>query len=118
MIGFSMLPEENKQAPDVMSADYYAGKKDNGKTRWDLLPFETVETIAEILTFGATKYGADNWQKVPDAKQRYQAAFMRHYVAYLKGEKKDAESGINPLFHAFCNLMFLVWLELHNKDKQ
>ena len=100
-----------------LNEDYYKGKKDNGKTRWDLLPMETVEKIAEILTFGAAKYGANNWQTVPDARPRYEAAMMRHYVAYLKGEKQDAESGINPLYHAFCNMMFLVWFEMHEGEK-
>lgn len=86
------------------------GKKyDIGKTRWDLVPFREVEQGAEILTFGAAKYGPNNWQGIePD---RYFAALMRHLTAWRKGEKADPESGKSHLAHALCCLWFLMWNE-------
>jgi len=86
-------------------------KFDDDKLRWDLLPFDAIEEIVKIMTFGAKKYAPNNWQKV-DA-DRYIAALMRHLVAHLKGEKLDQESGILHLSHIACNIIFLIWKELH-----
>ena len=88
-----------------------AGKKDDkGKVRLDLVLPEFIEDVGQVLTFGANKYGANNWQKVEDAKDRYYAAAMRHLLAWRKGEKQD-ESGCSHLAHAATNMMFLRWLE-------
>lgn len=46
-------------------------KLDAGKTRWDLLPLRTVEEIVKVYTFGAGKYGDNNWQNLPDGYNRY-----------------------------------------------
>ena len=86
-------------------------KYDNDKLMWDLLPLNETEKIVEILTFGAEKYGPDQWQKVPNAKRRYFAALMRHLKAYWVGEKIDSESGRSHLAHAGCCLLFLLWFE-------
>ena len=52
-------------------------KLDAGKTRWDLLPLRTVEEIVKVYTFGAEKYGDNNWQNLPDGYDRYKAAMFR-----------------------------------------
>lgn len=86
------------------------GKKfDTGKLRWDLLPYDAVEDIVAVLTFGARKYDDDNWKYVTPAKPRYFAATMRHLVAWFGGEKLDKETGINHLAHAACCILFLLW---------
>ena len=91
-------------------------KDDQGKLRWDLLPFEAIELIVQVLTDGATTYGDDNWKRVPNAKNRYFAAMMRHIVAYKKGERFD-ESGRSHLAHAASNLMFLMYFtEINNEE--
>ena len=88
------------------------GKKlDNEKIRMDLLPFESLEAVAEVLTFGAKKYCDNNWQKVENAESRYLAALLRHLSAYKQGKKNDPESGLSHLSHAACNALFLVWFE-------
>jgi hypothetical protein len=84
-------------------------KYDTGKLRWDLLPIECIEDIVKILTFGADKYGPNNWQDVTPFEERYYAALMRHIVAWRKGEKIDPESGMSHLAHALCNVVFLDW---------
>lgn len=60
-------------------------KHDAGKTRWDLLPLRTVEEIVKVYTFGAEKYGDNNWQNLPDGYDRYKAAMFRHLVASERG---------------------------------
>jgi hypothetical protein len=89
-------------------------KFDNGKLRWDLLPLNAIEDTVKVLTFGANKYGPNNWQQVDDAENRYFAALMRHIKAYRTGEKIDPESGIDHIAHAICNLVFLYHFQNEN----
>lgn len=93
-------------------------KFDQGKLRWDLIPMDCVEDVVKILTFGAQKYAPNNWQIVPDAKERYWAALMRHLVAYRKGELIDQESDESHLSHAACCLMFLMWFTKHEQKDE
>ena len=89
-----------------------SGKKyDNGKLQMSLIDPIFIEELAEVLTFGANKYGPNNWQEVEEAPRRYKDALLRHIVAYLKGEVLDQESGLDHLAHAACNVMFLMYLE-------
>jgi len=100
----------NNSAAAVPAAE--TGKKnDEGKLRFDLVLPEFEEDVAAVLTVGAETYGANNWQKVEDATERYYAALRRHIAAWRKGEKTDPDSGISHLAHAACNLMFLHYLE-------
>lgn len=90
-------------------------KFDDDKVRLDLIDPEFIEGVGLVLTFGAKKYGPNNWQDVEDAVNRYYAATLRHLMAYRSGDVNDAESGISHLFHAACNLMFLAHFERENK---
>lgn len=102
--------------PRIMNYDVGEGKKfDNGKPRWDLLPLKIVEKIVEILTFGAEKYDANNWQNVEPFKERYFAALLRHIADWQAGEIFDKESGKPHLAHAACCLIFLMWGEENEK---
>lgn len=82
-------------------------KNDKGKARWDLLDMQFIGEVVNVLKAGAEKYGANNWQAVEDAENRYFAALMRHIAAYRNGEDNDPEDGLPHLAHAACNLMFL-----------
>lgn len=86
-------------------------KYDDGKLRWDLLPYDLIEEVVKVLTYGAKKYDDNNWQLVNNAEDRYFAAAIRHIVAWKKGEKYDKETGINHLAHAICNLLFLMYFD-------
>ena len=85
-------------------------KLDQGKARWDLLPWAAVEEVVDVLTYGAQKYSPDGWRRVPDAKSRYFAAALRHIAAYAQDETDDSESGQHHLAHAVCCLLFLLEL--------
>ena len=88
------------------------GKKhDEGKLRYDLMPPFAEAEVIRVLTFGADKYGPDNWRLVDQAQQRYLAAAMRHLAAYRQGsDTRDDESGLHHLAHAACCLLFLIEL--------
>jgi len=86
-------------------------KYDAGKLRYSLVPPVAIKGIAEVLTFGASKYGPDNWKLVDDAEERYLDALYRHLEAYRAGESHDPESGLTHLAHAATNVAFLQYFE-------
>jgi hypothetical protein len=91
------------------------GKKDDeGKARWDLLPIDPIDEAVKILTKGAEYYGDNNWQLVPNARERYFAALMRHIVAWRQGKHID-EDGYSHIAHAICNLLFIHYFDSHAK---
>jgi len=90
-------------------------KYDTNKIRMDLLPFEALEAVAEVLTFGAKKYADNGWQKVENADARYRAAMLRHFCADQKGEKRDPESGLLHAAHLATNALFILWFELQKE---
>jgi hypothetical protein len=85
------------------------GRKDDiGKSRLDLIPLGPLWTVAEVLERGAKRYGVDNWRRVPNAKNRYYAALLRHIFAWRGGEILDPETELPHLAHALANVMFLM----------
>ena len=86
-------------------------KKDADKLRFDLILPEFEEAMAHVLTHGAKEYGANNWQKVADAKARYTGALQRHLNQYRKGYMYDLDSDCNNLAQIAVNAMFLYWFE-------
>jgi len=92
-----------------------AGQKyDMAKPRMDLIDPDFELSLARVLTFGANKYGANNWQDLEDAEHRYMAACMRHLNRMRRGEWYDRDSGHPHVIHAACNLMFLF--HKHQQD--
>ncbi|MEX2964235.1 dATP/dGTP diphosphohydrolase domain-containing protein [Microbulbifer sp. TYP-18] len=85
-------------------------KHDEGKPRWELLPWNGMEEVVQVLTYGAEKYAPDNWRQVPNYQSRYTAAALRHISAYMRGEEQDQETGRHHLAHATCCLLFLLEL--------
>ena len=82
-------------------------KFDSGKRRHDLIPHEAINALADVLTYGADKYGPNNWQKGMEWGRLY-AATQRHLLAFKAGEDFDDESGIHHLHHALTNIAFLI----------
>lgn len=74
-----------------------SAKYDGGKLRPCLVLPSLIEAVAQIRMYGTEKYGSpDNWKQVEP--QRYRDALYRHWLAYLKGETRDPESGLPSLF--------------------
>lgn len=94
-----------------------AGRKfDLGKWRFSLLPITSILEVINVLEFGAKKYEVDNWKKVPEARERYFDASMRHIISWYQGERNDPETGYNHLAHAVCCLLFLIWFDKQEKE--
>lgn len=96
------------------------GKKYDGeKPQMYLLPPKAITEVAKVLTFGASKYGPENWRKLDDLQNRYSSAAMRHIFAHIDGGVLDEESELSHLAHAICCLLFKLEIELENgKSKE
>jgi len=90
-------------------------KQDEGKLRYDLMPFDSLDAVAEILTYGIKKYPKprENWRvksKLADIA-RYKAARLRHISLAAQGEIFDEESGFPHEWHIATNSLFIIALE-------
>jgi len=74
---------------------------------------EIVQEVEEVLQYGAEKYKPNSWQTVPDARERYWNAYMRHM---LSENISDEESGLPHRSHKLCNLVFLLWFEVQKDE--
>jgi hypothetical protein len=99
--------------------DFFKFKADKGKNQVGLFCEDFANAlwaVGEVAEYGTRKYAESTWKDVPDALKRYRRAFMRHYNAYLRGEKRDEESGHLHLTHAFWCMAAILELEIKNDD--
>ena len=92
-------------------------KNDVGKNRLDLIPPEVIDALGQVLTHGSKKYGDRNWEK-GIVYSRVYGAILRHLNAWAAGEYTDelpSGSGFPHLWHALCELAFLVTYESRSK---
>ena len=82
-------------------------KYDSGKPDLSIVPVGLLEGVARTLTFGANKYGRDNYKGGMES-HRLIAACLRHIFAWQNGEDIDKESGLGHLEHAAANLAILL----------
>jgi len=88
-------------------------KNDQNKNRVDLLPYDALDEVAKVYTFGASKYAERNWEAGMKWSRLF-AACMRHTWAWFRGEDKDPESGLSHLVHAAFCILCLIAYELRH----
>ena len=93
---------------------YKGLKYDSAKPKMNLLPPKALIEVGKVLTFGAEKYGPENWKELEDLQNRYTAGALRHIFAHMDGEKLDPETGLSHMAHALCCLLFKLEIELEN----
>ena len=95
------------------------GKKyDTGKNRVGLMCegfSRALWEVAKVSTFGANRYGANNWQHLENPKERYMDALCRHLFQHLQGQKVDDDSGLLHLQHCAWNVLALLEFELKER---
>ena len=82
-------------------------KHDNDKPRYDLLPWDALDEVAQVLAYGSKKYTDRNWEK-GFTWGRLVASSFRHLAAFARGEDDDPETGFSHLAHAACCVLFLL----------
>lgn len=74
--------------------------------------------VAEVGTFGATKYTPHGWLSVQDGISRYADAGMRHKLKYNMGEIIDPDSKLEHKAHEAWNILAEYELMLRENEKQ
>lgn len=96
-----------------------AMRYNEGKLNWELVDWNSLEPMVEVLMFGAEKYAPDNWKKPMDPQKILESLF-RHYKAISNALKEsdytdrelmlnDPESTLPHVGHLLCNAMFLCY---------
>lgn len=91
-------------------------KHDSEKVDMTILPPSFLIETATALTYGSRKYDRYNFLRLEGAGQRYAAAMMRHWVAWMSGEDIDPDSGLSHLSCASANLAMLIASDSHGID--
>ena len=97
-------PKEKNPSPIAPLTE--GTKHDGDKIRTDLYPVASFLGTCRVLTHGAKKYAARNWEKGILFGRVY-GALLRHFFAWWNGEDVDPESGEHHLDHAGCCVAFL-----------
>ena len=106
----SMKPTPPAVKPPGFPPEEKGMKYDNQKTRWELMPYDALDEVADVLTFGAQKYADRNWEKGINYS-RVLGAAARHISAFHQGVREDEETGLHPLAHAACEILFALAFE-------
>ena len=83
----------------------------NGKPKWSLVHFKSIEPLVSVLEYGAKKYtvdnisGKENWKKGLDTTEVLES-LSRHLFSLMDGEELDKESGLPHIGHIMANSMF------------
>lgn len=73
------------------------------------LKFSTIMiSVAQVLTYGANKYGDHNWKNDMEYHRLYNALW-RHIYYFCSGEELDSESHMHHIWHIITNCMFILW---------
>ena len=92
-------------------------KYDDNKPPHALIPPECLTQVAEVLGYGAKKYGAHNWRYDLNSTtfSRTYSSIQRHLNAYWAGEDNDQESGLSHLAHAATQVFILMTQAKHGQ---
>lgn len=96
-----------------------AKRYNEGKAKFSLIDPSFEEGVARVLTFGAEKYGEENWKRSAGTENHDSFvrgcydSMRRHLNALGHGENTDGESGLPHLDHVACNVMFIRYYDLY-----
>ncbi len=86
-----------------------------GKIRWSLVHFPSLEPMVEVLEYWSKKYAEENWKK-PMPKKQILESMMRHLVRLMEDEELDSESWLPHVWHILANCMFYSYHSTHDKS--
>lgn len=97
------ISELEKQKKQEIALRY-----NEGKLRWSLIDWKSLEPMVRVLEKGAFKYDDHNWKKGMPTTQICES-LLRHVFAFMNNENVDSETLEHHLGHAMCNIMFLIY---------
>jgi hypothetical protein len=89
------------KAGEEIDTNERGGKQSKLDVRYDLMPPDAMERLAQVLAEGAKKYSPKNWMLI-DSDDHINHA-LNHIFKYLGGEVDDDHIG-----HALCRMMMAV----------
>ncbi len=79
-----------------------------GKGRFDLIPYEALERVAKVFEGGAKKYAERNWEKgIPT--HRFMDSGLRHAMKHLAG-RRDEDHLAMAAWNFLCLLQTEHWI--------
>lgn len=113
----NLFNENNAKIKDLGSnvIQSVGTKFDAQKPKISLIPAEAIIEMAMAFTYGAQKYGADNFKQGISYRRLLDAAF-RHLIALSNGEDADIESGNSHAGHALASIAMLCYM-MKNKPE-
>lgn len=106
-------PDTPEEIPVVSPEFVY--KSDSGKTDMSLLLYfpKALEAICKASEAGCVKYVRGSFKDVPNARRRYTAAMLRHFLAEGEDEPEiDEETGLYHDIHTAWNAVCRLELRL------
>lgn len=101
---------------DYELGDDTAVKFDSGKVDYELIPAEVLESLADVLTYGANKYSADNWKGLDESRIR--SSFWRHFQDVRQGKLVDKDSGKRSAALLLANAVFLCYFDIKKASEE
>ena len=90
-------------------------RHNEGKPKWSLVHYKSMEPMIRVLEWGAEHYGVDNWKKGLDKKEILES-MQRHLAALMDGEELDPQTGLPHMGHIQANAQFYNYM--NSKDNE
>jgi dATP/dGTP diphosphohydrolase len=97
----------------VVNADNKGLRFNEGKPRYDLLPYDAIDALADHYRKGSEKYAERNWERGMDWSKCF-SSLMRHASAFAQGEDYDPENGSLHATAMAWNALALLAYQLRN----
>jgi hypothetical protein len=107
---------DNAEKVATGAIKYDGGKPALYRGLVDYFP-RAITAVAEISTFGASKYAWKGWEGVEDGVARYSDAMVRHLTKEAQGEILDSDSGLRHAAHAAWGALARLELMLREEEK-
>lgn len=102
-----------KDALTIIPKQEKSIRHNQGKPKWSLIDYPSMEPLIRVMEQGAVKYGLGNWQIGLDLVEIQESA-QRHLAAMMNGELKDLDSKEFHAGHIMANMM--MWMYHYNKQ--
>lgn len=89
-------------------------RKDDGKSRFDLIPAEPLFALGELYAKGAIKYAPRGWEEGMSWGRCF-GALMRHAWKFWRGEDYDAETGAHHMIAVAWNAFAIYVYAVRNR---
>ena len=74
----------SEEAYALIAKNAPIGRKfDSEKPMMQLLPSKALVEVSKVLSFGANKYGKENWRELDNLQDRYTGGALRHIFAHM-----------------------------------